>query len=93
MIAAASHFEIVVSPKLQSLLASAVIIGKGGYQSLFRLLKARMVEKDTLELTPQEFRRLVRYSIEHGSGGFQAHCRELVALWVYQHLDTIASED
>jgi hypothetical protein len=90
----ATHtFDIVVSPKLQELLASAIVIGKGGYQSLFRLLKARMVERNTLELSPQEFRRLVRYSIEHGSGGFQAHCRELVSLWVYQHLDTIAKEE
>lgn len=89
----ATHtFDIVVNPKLQTLLASAVIMGKGGYQSLFRLLQARMVEGDMLTLTPQEFRRLVRYAVEHGSGGFQAHCRELVALWVYQHLDTIAEE-
>jgi hypothetical protein len=84
--------EIVVTPRLQNLFGSAVIQGKGGYQSLCRLLQRRLITSDRLSLSANELRRVVRYSAEYARGGFQAHMRELVTLFVYQHLDTLVPE-
>tara|TARA_Y100001972_G_C7459846_1_gene234737 strand:+ start:241 stop:597 length:357 start_codon:yes stop_codon:yes gene_type:complete len=46
------------------------ISGSGGWQSLLRAMKKR-IQGTTLELSTRDVGRILRYSNDYGSGGFQ----------------------
>jgi len=46
-------------------------VGKGGHQSLLRRLQKKLTDDNTLELTPTEIERILRYGLNYGQGGFQ----------------------
>jgi hypothetical protein len=46
------------------------IKGKGGFQVLLRRLQ-RQIDGNTLTASPDDIEKLVRYSFEYGTGGFQ----------------------
>lgn len=47
------------------------IKGKGGHQSLLKKLQDKLKKDNTLELTPTEIERVLRYGMNYGQGGFQ----------------------
>jgi hypothetical protein len=44
--------------------------GRGGFQSLLRKLQDQL-DGDVLRLEPADVERLIRYTLEYGTGGFQ----------------------
>jgi len=46
------------------------VAGRGGWQSLLRKLQRQITDK-TLTLTEDDFRRILRYILSYGSGGWQ----------------------
>ena len=62
------------------------IRGKGGFQSLARLIADRLAHAATLTLTTDELRRIVHYARSYGEGGFQSRLRHLVVEYVHQQL-------
>jgi hypothetical protein len=47
------------------------IIGKGGLQSLLKNLKSKLSNDNTIQLTPIEIEKILRYGFKYGQGGFQ----------------------
>jgi hypothetical protein len=47
------------------------IRGTGGHQSLLRALQSKLTKQNTIELTPEEIEKILRYGMNYGSGGFQ----------------------
>jgi hypothetical protein len=46
------------------------VAGQGGWQSLLRKLQ-KQIEGNTLTLTEEDSRRILRYILSYGSGGWQ----------------------
>lgn len=46
------------------------VAGQGGWQSLLRKLQ-KQIKDDTLTLTEDDSRRILRYILSYGSGGWQ----------------------
>ena len=46
-------------------------VGKGGMQSLLRRLQSKLTKENTIQLEPDEIRRILRYGMNYGQGGFQ----------------------
>jgi hypothetical protein len=86
----ASHtLDVVVTPDVRQFFIEAVINGQGGFQSFSRNIAARLRTTKVLKLTPDELRRLTRYAIDYGEGGYQSRFRKIVCSWVAQHADTL----
>jgi hypothetical protein len=46
--------------------------GRGGFQSLLRRVQRSLTTDHIIDVTDQDFGRLVRYFFEYGYGGFQS---------------------
>lgn len=83
-------FSVVVSDDIKAFFDSAIVTGHGGFQSLGRLLKARLATTHVLRMNEQEFRRVVRCATHYGDGGFQAKLRKIVCQWTDQNMACVA---
>lgn len=81
--------QLVVSPEIREFFLSQVVEGHGGFQSLCRTVAERLQSTSRLTLTPDEFRRVVKYATLYGDGGFQQKFRKVTAQWVNQHFDDL----
>lgn len=45
--------------------------GTGGMQSLLRELQSKLSRQNTIQLTPSQIERILRYGMNYGQGGFQ----------------------
>lgn len=86
--------EIVVTPDVREFFMDQMThagfqSGQGGFQALGRMLAARMTASRVLRLSPEEFKRLVRYANDYGDGGVQQRLRKIIVSWVTQHMDQL----
>lgn len=85
-----TSIDIVVSPDIRAFFTEReVVTGHGGFQTLSRMLSQKLENTTRLQLTTEEFHRVVRYATLYGDGGFQQRLRKIVTLWVSQQFSTL----
>jgi hypothetical protein len=86
---AIASIDIVVSQDVRTFFEEVSVNGHGGFQGLARALQEQLETSAVLHLTPDEFRRIVRYATDYGDGGYQQKFRKIVCSWVAQHADKL----
>jgi len=86
---AAASIDILVSQDVRTFFEEVSVNGHGGFQGLARALQEQLETSANLHLTPDEFRRIVRYATNYGDGGYQQKFRKIVCSWVAQHADKL----
>lgn len=82
-------FNVVVTSEVREFFTEVIINGNGGFQRLVRMLAERLETSAVLNLSPEEFQRIVRYATEYGDGGYQLRLRKIVCSWVAQNIDQV----
>ena len=82
-------YEVVVTPEVREFFTEVIVSGSGGFQRLVRMLAERLETSATLQLSGEEFQRIVRYATNYGDGGYQLRLRKIVVSWVAQNIDRV----
>jgi hypothetical protein len=82
-------FDVVVPDSVRDFFLTTEVMGNGGFQSLCRMLSARLQTTSVLRLDAAEFKRIVRYANHYGEGGFQSRLRRLASEWIEQNFNRL----